>query len=75
MILTHHAPHVSPPWMAVDIEAACQLLKNYPLTDKEKTDLPELIAGWGRLVEEAGLCHYGETEAEAVASAAAGGGR
>ena len=69
MIATHYNQHCSPPWLAVDMTAAAKLLEGYDLTEKEKTDLPELMCGYCRLVEEAGLCGYGETEEEAVEAA------
>ena len=69
MIATHHAPHMTPPWIAVDMDAAAELLEDYDLTDEEKTSLPELMAGYCRLIDEADLCHYGQTEEEAVKSA------
>ena len=69
MIATHHAPHCEEsPWLAVDMTAAAKLLDGYDLTEKEKTELPELMAGYCRLLDEAGLCHYGQTEAEAIAA-------
>lgn len=71
MIATHHAPHCSPPWLAVDMEAAAELLDGYRLTEKEKTDLPALMAGYCRLIDEAGLCFYGDTEEDATADAMA----
>ena len=68
-IKTHHAPHCEPPWLAVDMDKAAEKLKNYGLTEAEKTDVEELMASYCRLVEEAGLCHYGATEQEAIAQA------
>ena len=68
MIKTHYAEHCEDPWLAVDIDAAAALLAGYGLTDQEKTDLPEMMAGYCRLIDEAGLCHYGQTEEEAVSA-------
>jgi len=70
MIAAHYALHCQPPWVAVDMDAAAKLLEDYTLTEKEKTDLPTLMAGYCRLIEEAELCFYGDTEEEAVSSCA-----
>ena len=72
MIATHYAEHCDPPWLAVDMDAAAELLEGYDLTEKEKTYLPELMAGYCRLIDEAGLDHYGYTEQEAIESAMKG---
>lgn len=69
MIATHHAPHCSPPWIAVDMDKANRLLDGYGLTELEKTSLPDMMARFCRLVDEADLCHYGDTEEEAIQSA------
>lgn len=71
MIRTHHNPTCNPPWLAIDMAKAAEKLKGYNLTEAEKTDVSELMAGYCRLVEESGLDHYGETEAEAIAKAQA----
>lgn len=72
MIATHHAPHIpDSPWLAVDMDKAAKLLKGYGLTEKEKTDLFELMYGYSRLIDEAGLSHFGMTEEEAIAKAKA----
>lgn len=68
MIATHYAPHCETPWLAVDMAAASEMLEGYGLTDKEKTNLPELMAGYCRLLDDAGMCHYGDTEEEAIAN-------
>jgi hypothetical protein len=68
MIATHHNPHCLLPWLAVDMAAAAKLLAGYGLTDKEKTELPELMAGYCRLIDEAELCFYGNTEEEVIAA-------
>lgn len=50
------------------MDAAAKLLEGYGLTEKEKTDLPELMAGYCRLIDEAELCFYGDTEEEVIAA-------
>jgi hypothetical protein len=65
-VQTHHAPHADPPWIAVNMVAACKMLKGYDLTEEEKTDLVELMAGYCRLIDEADLIGYGTTELEAI---------
>ena len=68
-VATHHAPHMEEsPWMALDMKAACEMLDGYDLTEKEKNDLPTLMAGYCRLIDEANLIGYGQTEEEAIAS-------
>jgi hypothetical protein len=48
--------------------AAAKLLEGYGLTEKEKTELPELMASYCRLIDEAELCFYGDTEEEVIAA-------
>jgi len=50
------------------MDAAAKLLEGYGLTEKEKTELPELMAGYCRLIDEAELCFYGDTEEEVIAA-------
>jgi hypothetical protein len=50
------------------MDAAAKLLEGHGLTEKEKTELPEMMAGYCRLVDEAGLCFYGDTEEEVIAA-------
>lgn len=71
MIKTHYNPTCEPPWLAIDMTKAAEKLKGYNLTDAEKTDVAELMFGYCRLIEEAGLDHYGETEHEAIMRAKA----
>lgn len=66
-ILTHHAPHCSPPWLAVHVPSAQRLLAEYPKADF--SDLGRLMADYCNVLDRAGLLHYGETEAEAVRNA------
>ena len=68
MIATHYAAHCDPAWLAVDMDAANKLLDGYHLPTAMQTDLPEMMASYCRLIDEAGLCHYGHTEEEAVAA-------
>ena len=65
-VKTHHAPHADPPWIAVSMVAACEMLEGYDLTNEEKTDLAALMAGYCRLIDEADLIGYGHTEIEAI---------
>lgn len=66
MIATHYSPHCEPPWLAVDMDAAAVVLEGYDLTAREKTELPAMMAGYCRLLDDVGMCHYGETEEEAI---------
>lgn len=65
-VKTHHAPHVEPPWIAVSMIDAQKILRGYPLTEEEKTDLSALMAGYCRLIDEADLIGCGNTEIEAI---------
>jgi hypothetical protein len=68
-VRTHYAPHMKEaPWIALDMAKAVKLLDGYDLTAKEKTDLPAMMAGYCRLIDEAGLLGYGKTELEAKSS-------
>jgi len=67
--LTHHAPHCDPEWLAIHRDSALELLDDYNLTDEQKNDAGALMAGYCRLIEEAGLVHYGNTEQEAIEAA------
>lgn len=65
-ISTWYAEHSEPPYQAVVMCVANEGLKDYGLTEEQKTSIPELMAGYCRLVEEAGWVGYGETEFEAI---------
>ena len=65
-VQTHHAPHAEPPWIAICMPAVCKMLEGYGLTEEEKTDLVALMAGYCRLIDEAGLIGYGHAEIEAI---------
>ena len=64
-IYTHKGPE---DWMALSMNECCELLKGYNLTDEEKTDGTMLMAGYCRLLDEAGLIHFGTTSHEACES-------
>lgn len=63
-LFTHKGPD---DWMALSMDECCLLLEGYQLTDTEKTDGVALMAGYCRLLDEAGLIHFGNTEWEACA--------
>ena len=65
-ISTWYSEGVDSPYMAVNVSASLKMLKGYPLTELEKTDLAMLMAGYCRLIEEAGLTGYGDYEIEAI---------
>ena len=46
-------------WMAVSMPECIALLEGYGLTDAEKTSLPALMAGYCRLLDEAGVIEDG----------------
>jgi len=66
---THERSIFDPPWLAIHRESALELLKDYNLTELQKTDTGHLMAGYCNALDYAGLLHYGKTEAEAVAKA------
>jgi len=65
-ISTWYADHTDPKWQAVNMTVAVEVLEGYNLTDEEKTSLPLLMAGYCRLVDEAGLIGYCDTEFGAI---------
>ena len=66
-ISTWSSDGVEQPYMAVNMTEATIQLKGYDLSDKEKESIPELMAGYCRLIEERGLTGYGETEFQSIA--------
>jgi len=66
---THYCEYEPEPWLAIHRETALEMLKGYNLTHEQKSDVFWLMAGYCRLLDEAGLIYYGQTEAEAVAKA------
>lgn len=65
-IATWYSEGVPEPYMAINMTQAVKMLDGYSLTLEEKTELPALMAGYYRLIEEAGLAGYGETEFESI---------
>jgi len=71
-IQAHHAPHMEEdPWLAIPMERAREILDGYDLTPSEKTSIPDMMAGYCRLLDECGLLFYGDTEREAQDAALA----
>lgn len=64
--LTHYHEHSMPPWLAIHRASALECLEDYDLTEEEKNDIGAMMAGYCNLLENAGLCGYGKTEAEAI---------
>ena len=64
-IQTHHAPHMEEaPWLAIPMKAARELLAGYDLTEDEKNNLPAMMAGYCRLLDESGMTFEGDSERE-----------
>lgn len=63
-IKTHHAPHMELQWLAIPMNAAREMLAGYDLTEYESSGVPEIMAGYCRLLDEAGLTFLGESERE-----------
>jgi hypothetical protein len=61
-IFTHKGPD---DWMALSMDECRHLLREYNLTEEQKTDGVILMASYCRLLDEAGLIHFGDTEHEA----------
>lgn len=56
-----------PPCVAVNMTVAVKKLEGYELTEEEKTDVTELMAGYCSWVDQHQLTGYGDTEFEAIA--------
>jgi hypothetical protein len=56
-----------PPCVAVNMTVAVKRLEGYELTEEEKTDVTELMAGYCGYVDQCQLTGYGDTEFEAIA--------
>ena len=65
-ISTWSSEFAEPKYLAVNMTVALKRLEGYGLTDEEKTSLPALMAGYCRLVDEARLTGFGDTEFEAI---------
>ena len=71
-IQTHHAPHMDEdPWLAIPMNDAREILDGYDLTKAEKSSIPDMMAGYCRLLDECGMIFYGQTEREAQDAALA----
>ena len=69
IVLTYCSPDCDPPWIAIHRESALELLKDYDLTEEQKTDITLLMAGFCNVLDTAGLIFCGRTKAEATAKA------
>jgi hypothetical protein len=56
-----------PPCVAVNMTVAVKRLEGYELTEEEKTDVTELMAGYCNWVDQHQLTGYVVTEFEAIA--------
>ena len=66
-ISTWYAEHIEEkPYHAVNMTVAVDKLSDCELSEEEKTSMPHLMAGYCRLIEEANLIGYGDTEFEAI---------
>jgi hypothetical protein len=71
-IQTHHAPHVKEsPWLAIPMNEARRQLAIHKPTEQETAGVAEIMAGYCRVLEEAGLLFLGTTEREAQDAALA----
>jgi len=70
-IQAHHAPHVKEaPWLAIPMHAAREIIDAAP-GDPECAALPEIMANYCRILDEAEILFYGMTECEAQDAALA----
>lgn len=65
-ITTWKSQFGEPPFTAVNMTVAADLLEGYNLTDEEKTNQAALMAGYCRLLDENNLVGFGETEFESI---------
>jgi len=65
-ISTWYSKGVDNEYMAVNMTAVLRILDGYDLTELEKTSLPDLMAGYCRLVDESDMTGYGDCEFEAI---------
>lgn len=63
MIATHYTPDAEPPWIALDMEVANDLVT--PMGADPIGDLVVMMEGWCRLLDDENLIGYGQTEQEA----------
>jgi hypothetical protein len=56
-----------PPCVAVNMTVAIKRLEGYELTEEEKVNVTDLMAGYCSYVDQYGLTGYGDTEFEAIA--------
>lgn len=68
-VLLHFDAKSYPPWLAIHLESALKVLDGYPVTKRQKKDIGYLMSRYGRLLDDAGLLHYGNTKEEAAAKA------
>lgn len=65
-IWTHKTNGMDYPWTALAYAHGLEMLKGYDLTEDQRNDPILLIAGYCRLLDEAGLLVTGNTERAAV---------
>lgn len=59
--------YADPPCVAVNMTVAIKRFEGYDLTEEEKNNVSDLMAGYCRIIDEHQLTGYGETEFEAIA--------
>ena len=64
-IQTHHAPDMDEdPWISVPMIAARKVLEGYIDHESEAATVPDIIMNFCRLLDDAGMIFYGDTERE-----------
>jgi hypothetical protein len=63
-IQTHHCQYDEEPWLAIPMHAAREIVGALP-DDPACNTLPEIMANYCRLLDEADILFYGMTEREA----------
>jgi hypothetical protein len=52
-------------WLAIPMNCAREILDGHDLTKAEKSSIPDMLAGYCRLLDECGMIFFGDTEREA----------
>ena len=68
-IKTNHAKYMEEPWLAIPMNLARQVAKEYDKDYANMKDPVEICASVGRLLDDKGMTFYGKTERDVVDSA------
>ncbi len=68
-IKTHYAKRCEQPWIAMPMNIARGVAKGYDKNYASMTDIAEVCASVGRLLDEQGIAIYGDNEDEVITDA------